>query len=90
MLQFVDKVWQHQRKLINPTFNQRILYGFMPIFDKCVQRLIRNLATLPKGESVPMMGHMIRCSLEMVCETTIDTDVSEDLEAADVMEKVER
>ncbi|XP_058065059.1 cytochrome P450 4C1-like, partial [Anopheles bellator] len=72
--------WKTQRKALNPSFNLRILNSFIPVFAKCTEQMMQNLESAV-GEScsrtlsiLPIIG---KCTLEMVCETTIGCDVLE-------------
>ncbi|XP_065086703.1 cytochrome P450 4c21-like [Ochlerotatus camptorhynchus] len=71
------KLWKSQRKALNPTFNLRILHGFLPIFEKCSLKLVDELGKCKDGETVNMFKYTSRCTLEMVCGTTLGSDVLE-------------
>ncbi|XP_058448757.1 uncharacterized protein LOC131428729 [Malaya genurostris] len=73
-------VWRSQRKALNPTFNQKILTDFFPMFDKCAQNMIQKLNKYAEGESFLMSPYLLRCSLEMVCATTIGVDITKNSE----------
>ncbi|XP_055643107.1 probable cytochrome P450 313a2 isoform X2 [Toxorhynchites rutilus septentrionalis] len=83
-------VWKSQRKHLNTTFNLKILNGFVPIFDRCAQNLVQTLAKLPKGEPVPITDYMMRCTLEMVCATTIGSDAKQDSGVDKFMQMIQR
>ncbi|XP_053691288.1 cytochrome P450 4c21-like [Sabethes cyaneus] len=74
-------VWKRQRKALNPSFNQKILHGFIPIFDRTAQTLAKKLSQYADGEKIQITDFMTRCTLEMVCATTIDCNINEDPEA---------
>nr|XP_019534358.2 cytochrome P450 4c21-like [Aedes albopictus] len=69
------KLWKSQRKALNPTFNLRILHSFVPIFEKCSEKLVSELEKCKDGETVNMFKYTSRCALEMVCGTTLGSDV---------------
>ncbi|XP_053691281.1 cytochrome P450 4c21-like [Sabethes cyaneus] len=74
-------LWKTQRKALNPSFNQKILNGFIPIFDRCAQSLVKDLLQSPEGEQILVTNLMTRCALAMVCATTIGSDINEDPDA---------
>ncbi|XP_062535160.1 cytochrome P450 4c21-like [Armigeres subalbatus] len=65
------KVWRGQRKALNPAFNTKILESFMTIFGDITRSMIQRLETIAKGETINFMEHVSRCTLEMVCATTL-------------------
>ncbi|EAT48676.1 AAEL000357-PA [Aedes aegypti] len=69
------KLWKSQRKALNPTFNLRILHSFVPIFEKCSKKLVSELEKCKDGDTVNMFKYTSRCALEMVCGTTLGSDV---------------
>ncbi|XP_055545986.1 cytochrome P450 4c21-like isoform X2 [Wyeomyia smithii] len=71
-------VWKGQRKALNPSFNQKILNEFVPIFDRCARNLVGKLSQNPENEPVQVTHFMKLCTLEMVCGTTIGCDINKD------------
>ncbi|XP_035776118.1 cytochrome P450 4c21-like [Anopheles albimanus] len=71
--------WKTQRKALNPSFNFRILNSFIPVFIKCSNLLVSNLekAVDQGGKTVSVLPYISKCTLEMVCGTTIGCDVLE-------------
>ncbi|XP_035781490.1 cytochrome P450 4C1-like [Anopheles albimanus] len=71
--------WKSQRKALNPSFNVRILNSFIPVFIKCSNLLVNNLekAVDQGGKMVSVLPYISKCTLEMVCGTTIGCDVLE-------------
>uniref|UniRef100_A0A182FAN8 Uncharacterized protein n=1 Tax=Anopheles albimanus TaxID=7167 RepID=A0A182FAN8_ANOAL len=74
-----DHTWKSQRKALNPSFNVRILNSFIPVFIKCSNLLVNNLekAVDQGGKMVSVLPYISKCTLEMVCGTTIGCDVLE-------------
>ncbi|XP_055605420.1 probable cytochrome P450 313a1 [Uranotaenia lowii] len=71
-------IWKVQRKRYNPTFNQKILQGYVPIFEERCQALVDKLRTkAASGASFPLSPHMLRCAMEMVCATTMGVDINQ-------------
>ncbi|XP_065086690.1 cytochrome P450 4g15-like [Ochlerotatus camptorhynchus] len=71
------KLWKSQRKALNPTFNLRILNSFVPVFVDCSRRMVAELAKCEDGSTVDMFQFTSKCTLEMVCATTLGSSVLE-------------
>ncbi|XP_058817437.1 cytochrome P450 4c21-like [Topomyia yanbarensis] len=80
-------IWKGQRKTLNSTFNQKIINGFIPIFDTCAQDLIKRLMN---HKTVQMTPFMLQCALEMVCATTIGGDLSRQKGAVILTELIDK
>ncbi|XP_065094392.1 probable cytochrome P450 313a4 [Ochlerotatus camptorhynchus] len=68
-------IWKEARKRLNPTFNQRIIRGFVPIFAKCADKMVARLSEYSDGETVNIHKYTALCTLEMACGTTLGSDV---------------
>ncbi|XP_062557040.1 cytochrome P450 4c21-like [Armigeres subalbatus] len=71
------KRWKSQRKALNPAFNMKILNSFIPIFADCSARMIDELSKCANGETVDMFKFTSKCTLEMVCATTLGSSALE-------------
>ncbi|XP_055633048.1 uncharacterized protein LOC129773462 [Toxorhynchites rutilus septentrionalis] len=70
------KTWRVARKRLNPSFNQRILHGFIPIFAKCARNMIARMHSMcPDGATINIHKFTSLCTLEMACGTTLGSDV---------------
>ncbi|XP_053667423.1 cytochrome P450 4C1-like [Anopheles marshallii] len=71
--------WKTQRKALNPAFNTRILHSFIPVFVECSKQMVQNMENSmgEDAESLCILPFISKCSLEMVCGTTIGCDVLE-------------
>ncbi|XP_062555553.1 cytochrome P450 4c21-like [Armigeres subalbatus] len=68
-------VWKPYRKALNPTMNVKILNSFVPIFEKFSERMVEKLKCQPEGIPVDILDFTMECALEMVCGTTLGTDL---------------
>ncbi|XP_052891159.1 cytochrome P450 4C1-like [Anopheles moucheti] len=71
--------WKTQRKALNPAFNTRILHSFIPVFVKYSKLMVQNMEnSIGEGaQRLSIFPFISKCSLEMVCGTTIGCDVLE-------------
>ncbi|XP_055605610.1 cytochrome P450 4V2-like [Uranotaenia lowii] len=70
--------WRHSRKMLNPTFNTRMLTGFVPIMDARARKLTSRLAPFADGRfQIDIMKYIGECTLEIVYNTTMGRNASE-------------
>lgn len=61
------KIWKPHRKILNTTFNLKILQSFVPIFCEKVKHLVRNLGDKINEDYFDITPMVHTCALEMVC-----------------------
>jgi len=65
--------WKKNRRLVLPTFNQKILDSFVEVFCRNVELML----TLVKPNELFDISHMLgRCALDIVCETAMGVNVN--------------
>ncbi|XP_058453176.1 cytochrome P450 4V2-like [Malaya genurostris] len=70
--------WLRVRKLLNPTFNTRMLTSYLPIMDFRTKRMITKLRTMADGQTdVNILKFIGECTLEMVFSTTMGRNAHE-------------
>uniref|UniRef100_A0A6E8VF28 Cytochrome P450 n=1 Tax=Anopheles coluzzii TaxID=1518534 RepID=A0A6E8VF28_ANOCL len=84
--------WKTQRKALNPTFNTRILNSFIPVFVQCARQMVQHMeqSVGDVGRSISIFPFISKCTLEMVCGTTIGCDVMEQPGKETFIENVDR
>uniref|UniRef100_A0A182MNX7 Cytochrome P450 n=1 Tax=Anopheles culicifacies TaxID=139723 RepID=A0A182MNX7_9DIPT len=84
--------WKTQRKALNPAFNTRILHSFIPVFVECSKLMVQNMeSSLGEGaQTLSIFPFISKCTLEMVCGTTIGCDVLEQPGKETFIENVDR
>ncbi|XP_058823366.1 cytochrome P450 4c21-like [Topomyia yanbarensis] len=66
------ETWKVHRKTLNSTFNIRILYSFLPIFNDCSRKLINRLNRYAEtGEICNVLEYISECTLEMISRTSL-------------------
>lgn len=60
-------IWRSHRKVLNTTFNLKILQSFIPIFNEKVKCLVCNLEDKLNDDYFDITPMLHACSLEMVC-----------------------
>ncbi|XP_052869812.1 cytochrome P450 4C1-like [Anopheles cruzii] len=68
--------WRPHRKVIQPSFKLSILQSFIPVFEQKANVMVERLATHVDGtKSFDMYRYTARCTLDMICATTLGTDM---------------
>uniref|UniRef100_A0A182VYA8 Cytochrome P450 n=1 Tax=Anopheles minimus TaxID=112268 RepID=A0A182VYA8_9DIPT len=77
--------------MLNPAFNQRILISFISIFTRCSEDMVSRMA---KEEDSPkpfdMLHYTTQCTLEMVCASSLKSDITDNPLAKDICGGIER
>ncbi|CAG5014180.1 unnamed protein product [Parnassius apollo] len=71
-------VWKRHRKLINPSFSQMVLDGFLGVFNSQSRRLVKDLEMEVGKGPFDHLVYTRRNALETVCLTTMGVDVRQD------------
>lgn len=72
------EIWRSHRKVLNPTFNTRILNSFIPIFTDCIDTMIRSMKEQnAPGKPLNVLQFTSPCTLGMVCRTSLGSKVLE-------------
>lgn len=70
--------WKVHRKLLNPTFNTRILNSFIPIFNDCADKMIESIHEhAAPGKVLNILEFTSPCTLAMICRTSLGGKVLE-------------
>lgn len=65
--QFSAHIWKPSRKLLNPSFNIKILKSFIPIFNEKTKLVVQKVKDLPDNEKVDVSKFIFECTLDMIC-----------------------
>ncbi|XP_039440779.1 cytochrome P450 4V2-like [Culex pipiens pallens] len=72
------KRWLMERKVLNPTFNTRMLTSFLPIMDARARKMVANLGPMADGRTVvDLLKYVGECTLEIVFNTTMGRNANE-------------
>ncbi|XP_077558056.1 cytochrome P450 4V2-like isoform X1 [Haemaphysalis longicornis] len=79
MLTLSGEAWKSRRKIVRPGYHFRILDGYVPIFNKRGERLMKKLASMAGG-FFDVMPVVRAATLGAVLETTMGVDFDEEIE----------
>ncbi|CAG9814837.1 unnamed protein product [Phaedon cochleariae] len=65
------KVWKRHRKMIMPTFSQKILNSFMDKFNEKAQILCKQMDEHVGQKNVDFYDMISKCTLDIICETAM-------------------
>ncbi|CAO1377388.1 unnamed protein product [Diamesa serratosioi] len=69
--------WKHDRKFFNNSFKINILQSFIPIFTTSANQLVNDLTKNLDGNAFNILDSTIRCTLKMICSTSLGMDLSD-------------
>lgn len=67
LLFFVVKLWKVHRKLLNSSFNMKILKSFIPVFNEKSEILCKRLDSLVDKDPFDFYDVIANCTLDMIC-----------------------
>ncbi|CAH2056498.1 unnamed protein product, partial [Iphiclides podalirius] len=70
-------VWQQHRKLLNPTFKQLMLYGYMDVFNRQARRLVGKVSDQAGRGPFDYIPFVHQNALETICKTTMNFDFAD-------------
>ncbi|XP_043481155.1 cytochrome P450 4C1-like isoform X2 [Leptopilina heterotoma] len=70
-----DKIWRNHRKMIQPTFNQKILQSFISIFQRNSILLTKTFEKEINGPEFEISPHVAFMSVSNICETSMGVSV---------------
>ncbi|XP_043481287.1 uncharacterized protein LOC122510583 [Leptopilina heterotoma] len=79
------EIWRKHRKIIQPTFNQKILQTFFSIFQKNSLLLIKELESKINGSEFEISPHIAFMAVSNICETSMDVSVETQKEDVEKM-----
>jgi len=79
--------WKHDRRFFNNSFKLSTLQSFIPIFEETADKLNNEIAKHVDGEAFNILDYAIRCTLKMICSTSLGMKIS-DAENDETFEKV--
>ncbi|KAL5276513.1 hypothetical protein ACFFRR_002001 [Megaselia abdita] len=71
-----SKEWQKHRRLLNPSFNQKTLLSFLPIFEQGANCIIEDLEKLEGKDASDFSQIFHKTSLNVAAETTMGRKMS--------------
>jgi cytochrome P450 len=59
--------WRAHRKVINPTFNPKMLQSFLPIFVEKTEKLVESISKNVGGEEFDLLVETMQCTVATIC-----------------------
>lgn len=69
--------WKHDRRFFNNSFKISTLNSFIPIFIETADKLTGEISRHVDGESFNILDYTIRCTLKMICSTSLGMKISD-------------
>lgn len=79
--------WKHDRRFFNNSFKISTLNSFIPVFIETADKLTGEIAQHVDGEAFNILDYTIRCTLKMICSTSLGMKIS-DAENQETFNKV--
>ena len=79
--------WKLHRRIISSTFNTNVLDQFMGSFAQNSSALIQKLKSHANGSSFNIYPFICACTLDIICETVMGTNINNHMEGDDVFMK---
>ncbi|KAG5894243.1 hypothetical protein JTB14_007870 [Gonioctena quinquepunctata] len=70
------KVWRCHRKIIAPSFNQRVLDSFVEIFAVQSTILVEQLKSVVGQKKFNLYSFASKCTLDIICQTAMGVDMN--------------
>jgi cytochrome P450 len=83
-----DDKWKIHRRIISSTFNSNVLDHFMGNFVENSSILTQKLKSHADESTFDIYPFVCACALDVICETTMGTNVSSKMEGNDVFMKI--
>eukprot|EP00731_Ephydatia_muelleri_P008149 Em0004g487a len=72
------ETWKPRRKMYDPAFNRGYLKTLVPMFEKCVNKLLDQLRPLADGRTeVPMKKHLSDAATDVISKVAFASDFSD-------------
>ncbi|XP_075227414.1 cytochrome P450 4C1-like isoform X2 [Lycorma delicatula] len=72
--------WKKLRKLVNPTFNQKLLENFTECFNEQSKILVDVIEKKTDGSVFDIHDYVARCTLDILCGTQMNVNSTEQLD----------
>lgn len=72
------KVWRQHRKIVGPSFNYNVVLGYLPVFNRNCQTLIRQISSKCNQAPFDARDYIKVITLDSFLEATLGTSMSAD------------